>query len=276
LRALPIAAICLISFLIGLAALFLPRQSEGSTAGTPVPADRALAQPAANPTPTVAPHSAQPPTQESVPVVASAPSPPMPGPAAGSTPIPSASAQASATPTPPAPADIVARITAAEAALRSGEFDATIEYAGGSRSVVRVRFDFGSGQEPRRLHIASTSQSATGSATFEQIAIGEQAWQRQADGSWALAPTQDGMWDQIQAYLPNSRAIANATLALEGKEATLSYRIAAGRAEAVLIADPTTGTPLRLRQQSADDGTTITVVYRGWNVPTSIEAPQPR
>jgi hypothetical protein len=139
-----------------------------------------------------------------------------------------------------------------------------------------VRFALGNGQQPRRLHIASTSQTSTGSAIFEQIAIGEQTWQRQADGGWTPAPTQDGMWEQIQAYLPNSRTIANATLTVGERVASVSYRDEAINADTILTVDPTTGTPLQLRQRIGAGGPAIAVVYRAWNVPVVIEAPPSR
>ena len=284
LRVLPIVAVLAISFAIGLAALLLPRQSQGSQAGTSVPVDSALAQATAiptpslsPPTPTATPQNTPQPTAATTPTVANTPTFAPPSPTVGATAVQAVSGRASATPTPPPSlADILARTTAAEAALRSGEFDATIEYGDGSRSVVRVRFDLGNGQQPRRLHIASTSQSTTGSTVFEQIAIGEQTWQRQADGSWTPAPTQDGMWEQIQAYLPNSRTIANATLTGDGRVASVSYRDEALNADTILTVDPATGTPLQLRQQIAAGGPAIAVVYHAWNVPVAIQAPLPR
>lgn len=150
----------------------------------------------------------------------------------------------------------------AEADLRSGQFEATIDYGNNTRSTVRVRFDYGDGQRARRLHIATTAENAGGSRATEYLLIGDRSWQRQGAGGWAPANLQDGMWEQVQVLLPRVGAAGDVALV-----------DAASNADSTLEVDLATGTPRQLRQAQRANRVVLAVAYREWNSPVDIAAP---
>ncbi len=163
----------------------------------------------------------------------------------------------------------------AEADLRSGQFEATIDYGNNTRSTVRVRFDYGDGQRARRLHIATTAENAGGSRATEYLLIGDRSWQRQGAGGWAPANLQDGMWEQVQVLLPRVGAAGDVALvdAAGADGAVLRWHDAASNADSTLEIDLATGTPRQLRQAQRANRVVLAVAYREWNSPVDIAAP---
>jgi hypothetical protein len=200
-------------------------------------------------------------------VATASPTPPPPSPTA----VPPSPAP---TATPPSAAAVRQQVAAAEAALRTGQVDATIEYGTGTRSSATARFDFGDGGRPPRLHLTTVYQAATETQTVERIVIGEQWWQRQPDGSWGMIPPEEGVWGQIQAYLPQVRSVASIEPDTGPPTAPVLRWYDAGRnADVTLTIDPATGVPREMRQVARGSGTTLTAIYSHWNTPVEINPP---
>ena len=174
-------------------------------------------------------------------------------------------------------AEIRQSVAAAEAGLRTGQLEAIIDYSNGARSEITMRFDLGDAQRDRRIHIFSTYHGVTGEARTQQFAIGERVWQRVGTGTWGLTPTQDGMWEQLVAYLPQiEQANAPVTQVASGTGGivTLQYFDPHRNADTDLQVDAASGMPRTLYQRSRDSGTQFRVVYRSWNTAVDFE-PEP-
>lgn len=186
-----------------------------------------------------------------------------------------------APPTAPVPTqvgadDLPGRAAAAEAALRTGQLEATFEYSHGSRSSVTIAFDLG-GREAapgaRRLHGVLTYRGATGSRTNEYVLIGDRAWQRQANGRWAAATSGDDLWRQLEACLPQVGAVVAPTVTDAAGTATLSWNDPSRDADVQLTVDPATGTPKRLHRVERGANLVVSVTFDGWNTPVVIPTP---
>jgi hypothetical protein len=165
------------------------------------------------------------------------------------------------------------RCVAAEKGLRTGRFEATIDYGGGHQATVQIRFDLGDTQAPPRLHIVSTFHAGTGSQTSEHVAIGAQTWQKTPDGRWEAASTGEGVWERVGFYLPNAHTITRATASGSGDHTALHYHDTVLSAEAHLTVDRATGRPLQLRREVRSTGVVTTVDYREWNTAVVIAPP---
>lgn len=190
------------------------------------------------------------------------------GPVTTPTPAPSA------TPGPVTAAMLAERAAAAEAALRSGELDATAAYGDGSRSSVLVIFDLGAPGSVARLYTKTTYVSPKGTQTVERITVGERSWQLQPDGSWVAAQEQEGVWGRVQPFLPHASSAAYPTTTSDGQgPTTISWEDSGNGTMSTLEVDTATGTPRVLRRETPSSGTQLTITYRGWNTPVSVEPP---
>jgi len=172
----------------------------------------------------------------------------------------------------PSVATVLQQVTKAEKALRTGELQALVDYGQGSRSLARVRFDLGDAEHAPRLHIITTYESANGSQTSERIIIGDQSWQRQPDGRWASVTEEEGVWGQVQTFLPHAAEISNAEI--ESGDPTILQWYEVGRdADVTLQIDPATGIPHELRQVGRTTKMILTVLYNGWNTAVEIMPP---
>lgn len=192
------------------------------------------------------------------------------------------------TPTPltlvEAPQTAYERVTAAETAVRSGTFVATIDYDNGVRSTTSVRFVRGGSALQARFHISSLYRGATATRANERVAIGEDLWEREGEDPWraCAVPGTAGrcdrvtnsvgsLWTQVQFLLPQLVLVPPATVVERGGE--LQWYDATLEADATLRIDPVNGTPTVLRRVMRSTGWTVTVVYGGWNAPTVIDPP---
>jgi hypothetical protein len=164
---------------------------------------------------------------------------------------------------------LLSRVANAEAALRSGQFAATIDDGNGTRATATLVFDLGNGTPPR-LHLTATYASPAGTQSSEQITIGDQAWQRQANGQWAPAAPQ-GIYESVQPYLPHVASVANAALA--GGGSTLNWYDASRAVDVTLSVDAATGIPLTLQEAPREGGARRTTTYSAWNAPVDIRPP---
>jgi hypothetical protein len=174
----------------------------------------------------------------------------------------------------PSAVTLLRRVVAAEAMLQSGQFDATIDYAGGNGSSATVSFDFGPGQRMPRFQIASAYKSSSGTQTVERVTIGDQSWERHPDGTWAERAPQEGVTDQVQVFLPHANAITSAQLAIVPNGAVLSWYDADRDVDVTLAVDPSTGVPRELREVTRFTGSTLMVTYTDWNSPVDINPPK--
>ncbi|MFN8458077.1 MAG: hypothetical protein U0401_26070 [Anaerolineae bacterium] len=167
------------------------------------------------------------------------------------------------------------QIAKAEAGLRSGQFEAVLDFGDGTRSTARVLFDLGSAEDTPRFHLVSTYQnSATSAQTYERITIGKQTWDRQADNSWIESLAQAGVREQVQDFLPQVGLVAAPQLKNTLSRPILRWRDAGAGTDVILHFDPTTGTPQQLRQLTLATKATLTINYVSWNA-KSIEIKSP-
>jgi hypothetical protein len=209
---------------------------------------------------------------EATPQTAQAPIAPLPlTPTTASQVSPAATAPA-ATANPPSAQVLLQRVSAAEAALRTGQLEATITYGSGLRSSARVRFDLGDAQHVPRFQITTTYEGTNGVQTTERITIGDQSWERQQDGQWTMMPARESALKQLQVFLPRTDSISNVTRVTVEGTYVLRWYDAARDADVTLHVD-TAGIPQQLRRVSHANGLTRTVTYRGLN--TSVEITPP-
>jgi len=192
-------------------------------------------------------------------------------PTTASQPSPAATAPA-ATANPPSAQVLLQRVSAAEAALRTGQLEATITYGSGLRSSARVRFDLGDAQHVPRFQITTTYEGTNGVQTTERITIGDQSWERQQDGQWTVMPARESALKQLQVFLPRTDSISNVTRVTVEGTYVLRWYDAARDADVTLRVD-TAGIPQQLRRVSRANGLTRTVTYRGLNTPVEITPP---
>lgn len=175
-----------------------------------------------------------------------------------------------ATAAPPEAASLIAQVTAAESALHTGEFTATLDYGDGVRSSTHMRFDRGDGHRAPRFSITSIYEGSGEKQTIERITIGGQSWQRQPDGRWASRPAREGMEDLLNVLLPRADTITNAEAVREADRVMLRWHNASQNTDTTLVVDPTTGIPRELHQLTRTTGEVLTVTYGGWNTPVEI------
>lgn len=162
-------------------------------------------------------------------------------------------------------------IATATGALRSGQFDTQIAYANGTTSTSTFRFDLGDDQRPARLASRTTFQGPDGERVTERVAIGGQAWSREAGDAWVVIQAGQSVREEVLARLPDARAVVRATHG--APDNALRWYDPARDADALLETDPITGVPQRMQQTTRGIGTVLTVVYRGWNTVVTIAPP---
>jgi hypothetical protein len=168
---------------------------------------------------------------------------------------------------------VLQRVANAEAALRSGEFQSSLQYSSGTRSLSSIIFDLGDASHPPRLHLATSYQSGNQIQTIERIAIGERGWQRKADGTWTEIAETEGAWGQIQAFLPHAASASNAEIVQPGSPTILHWYDPNRSTDITLKVDPITGTPQELRQLMRTTNSILVVGFNGWNTPVEIAPP---
>jgi hypothetical protein len=167
----------------------------------------------------------------------------------------------------------VLELAAVEVRLQSGQFEAMLDYGNGIRSSSRSSFDLGDGQREPRIHITTIYTNADTIQNVEQILIGERAWIRQADGGWVPMAEQEGMWGQLQSYLPHVLSASDSQIMSDENGLVLRWFDRFADAYVTLEVNPTTGTPRQLQRVSRTSGQALTVVYTSWNTPAEITPP---
>ncbi len=167
----------------------------------------------------------------------------------------------------------VLELAAVEVQLQSGQFEATLDYGNGTRSSSRSSFDLGDGRREPRIHITTIYTNADTIQNVEQILIGERAWIRQADGAWVPMAEQEGMWGQLQSYLPHVLSASDNQITSDENGLVLRWFDRFADAYVTLEVNPSTGTPRQLQRVSRTSGQALTVVYTSWNTPVEITPP---
>jgi hypothetical protein len=167
----------------------------------------------------------------------------------------------------------VLELAAVEVQLQSGQFEATLDYGNGTRSSSRSSFDLGDGRREPRIHITTIYTNADTIQNVEQILIGERAWIRQADGAWVPMAEQEGMWGQLQSYLPHVLSASDSQITSDENGLVLRWFDRFADAYVTLEVNPSTGTPRQLQRVSRTSGQALTVVYTSWNTPVEITPP---
>ncbi|MDQ4076275.1 MAG: hypothetical protein M3220_08510 [Chloroflexota bacterium] len=173
----------------------------------------------------------------------------------------------------PSPFDVLEQVARAEAALQTGQFEVTINFEDGNHATAHILFDFANETETPRLRMVTTYESSTGTQTVEHVMIGSQSWQRQGDGVWRPLPNQEGVWGQVQSFLPHSRLVAGAELQQIGDATVLHWYDADRATDMNLYVHPETGVPEKLHEVRQHSSLTRTVLYKGWNEPVEIASP---
>jgi len=199
-------------------------------------------------------------------------SPLAPSSTALATPIAASGPTASVVTDPVSLPDLLHRVDATVAALRTGEFEAVIAYVGNTRSTVQVQFNIDDARQVMSLHVTTRYQAVTGMRTDERLLVNEDSWQRQGD-SWTSVAEAAGLREQFPIYLPHPSAGTGMTAQLSGEDVVLQYYDPALDADTILLVDRTTGQPRTIRQDALQSGTVTTVIYSGWNTPTPIVPP---
>jgi len=165
-------------------------------------------------------------------------------------------------------------VASAEAALRTGQFDATIDSPGGSRTTAQVWFDVGDLEHPSRFHIKTTYKGSSPTPTVvERILIGNRAWQREQSGKWTAIPEQEGALGQLPAYLPRIASAPGPGVETSDDVTTINWYDEARDVEVTLQVDTSTGVPRQMQQVTRKNGSKLVVVYTGWNTPVEIVPP---
>lgn len=164
-----------------------------------------------------------------------------------------------------------AQLAQAESRLRSGVFDAVIDYGDGTQATASVVFDLGDEVTPPRMHMVA-SYGGSSDHTIELITIGSQTWQRQGTSPWTVDANREGVWGQVQSLLPRAENIP--VSAQPGQTpGTLVWFDPSRNDDVTLTIDLESGIPLELRQTSRDTTTVVIVRYTSWDIPVTIDPP---
>lgn len=146
-----------------------------------------------------------------------------------------------------------------EAKVRAGEFEATLDYGNGDRTVTILRFDL---NEPPRYQLVTTYYSVDGTRSAESILIGDQSWERQPDDTWLSSPNRGSVSHQVRSLLPGVTSALQPEIGAESNQTIMSWYDAQKDEEFLLSLDAETKIPVELRQTRRATGSVLTVVYK--------------
>ena len=163
-------------------------------------------------------------------------------------------------------------VARAESQRRTGALEATYDDKQGTRSVTQVQFDLGDQSTPPRIHRTTTSQGPRGTATEEQIVIGDRAWQQQPDGRWVTIQAPARPAEQVTGYFPQIASAQQPTADLQGLSVELNWDDPDTGTGMLLTAGIVDGLPIGLQRTDRRTGATTTITY-DWRAPVTITAP---
>jgi hypothetical protein len=207
------------------------------------------------------------PTATESPALVASPALPLPTPTAQPATVPAAQPTAIALET------VVARVIDAESALQTGQIDAAITYSDGTTSSTHIRFDFGVSGGNAKVAMSTTYQSGAQTKTTEQIMVGAQVWERVDGGNWQEVSNVEGVWGQVQAFLPRMATVPAPLRENDEHPGELHWYDSGRNADVTLQVDPDSGEPEQMRTVARETGSVLTITYTGWNTPTQIDPP---
>lgn len=169
--------------------------------------------------------------------------------------------------------DFTQEVARVEAALQSGSMATVLDYGNGIRSSSWVRFDMGGAQQEPRIQITTAYTNGDTIQNSEQIVIGNQAWHRESGSAWVSLIEQEGMWGQLQSFLPGVSVDLNPEITSDENVTTLRWYDRGRDADVTLQVDTSTRIPRRLQRVNRASGQTLTVIYSDWNTPIEIVPP---
>jgi hypothetical protein len=169
---------------------------------------------------------------------------------------------------------MLARVAAAEAALRRGQIEATISNADGTGAWAQTRFDLGDATQPPAIHITSIYTGTASVQRVERISIGERSWERSPDGHWSTRPAREGIADQVRVFLPHAETSLDADLEQNSTAVLLRWHKSEPGSDFTLVVDSATGAPRELRQSTPATGSVRVVTYSLWNTAVDIAPPE--
>lgn len=184
-----------------------------------------------------------------------------------------ASARVSAMAKPLSMDAIRQKLGEAESTLRTGEFEAQIDFSNGDNALTALRFNLNGGPEQARYYIKTASRNGDNQTVVEQLFIGPRIWQRQAESEWVEVTAPGATINHLSAFLPDLRSLPPFEVAADAELMALRWFDSAGDTDVTLLIDPATITPRELRRVHRQSGMTITVRYIGWNTPADITVP---
>ena len=172
-------------------------------------------------------------------------------------------------------ASAVTTATPIAAPFQTGQLVASIDYSSTIRSVITAQFDLGSAGRERRLYFSIRYITAGSERVVEMVSIGDQAWQREMDGSWqatTLAPT---LQAQLQTLLPQTMGDEVSNVSGTGQIVSRWFDSERG-ADVVLYSDVADGLPREMQLHTRNTGITMVVSYQAWNGVVAIPSPPAR
>ncbi len=164
------------------------------------------------------------------------------------------------------------RLMTSIAAVDTGELDAVLDHGIQARTVTSMRFNLGDGRNAARTDAVITYQSALATRSTEAITVGGRTWQRAIGTPWAASDRADNARDQIRALLPHG-GTTDVGEEERGGVAVLRWYDPDRASDVEVEIDPTSSIPRQMRQISRTDGSILTVTYRSWNTPVTIDSP---
>jgi hypothetical protein len=165
-------------------------------------------------------------------------------------------------------------VAAQEAGLQSGTLSATIAFSDGGRAFSDLTFDLGGPGNQALLHDIAGNPGVAGTRN-ERITVGGTTWARVGNGPWNHFPEQEGVWGQIQPFLPHAAQVQPGELLPGTDPSALRWTDLAASADVMLQTDPATHIPKRMWRLNRRNGSQLIVNYTGWNVPVKIQPPLP-
>jgi ketosteroid isomerase-like protein len=165
------------------------------------------------------------------------------------------------------------RVVDFEAALRTGELAAVTDYGDGNGTALQMRFDFGDTQQLPQLYLTTVYTSAGQTQVSERITVGEQSWQRQDGGDWAISREPTSVREQVQRFLPRVADVENPEIISDSDVAVLHWYDKPRDADMTLLADLESGAPRQMRQVTRPTDLALIITYSAWNTPVRIEPP---
>jgi hypothetical protein len=167
---------------------------------------------------------------------------------------------------------LVQLVVSAEEQVQSGHLEATVESEHANDSSSSITFDLGGATRSPRMHFVSSYRSEAGQRITELIMIGDTSWERIDGREWVEVAAREGVWGQVQGFLPGVAAFAE-TGQIRVEDNRLTWSDTVRDIDVTLQVDVATGVPQQLRRASRSTNSVVTVTYSGWNAPVDIQAP---